>query len=316
MEPFPPHRSDPQSSQHKPRGRFAPSPSGPLHFGSLVAALGSFLCARANGGEWLLRIDDVDPPRAVPGAADGILRTLERYQLFWDGPVLYQSQRFEAYAEALKKLADAGHSYPCGCTRKEISAVSTTLRYPGTCRDGLPAGRQPRAVRVRCDDALITFDDALQGPQQQNLYRDNGDFIIHRADGFYAYHLATALDDAHQGITEIVRGADLLDATFPQRQLQNLLKLPRPRYLHLPIAATAEGKKLSKQTHAAAIDDCPVGKTVEQALRFLGHPVPQTLAAAPVDELLAWAISHWQLSQIPRSNVIPVTTDQPKATNP
>lgn len=292
------------------RGRFAPSPSGPLHFGSLVAAVGSFLSARASGGEWLLRIDDVDPPREVPGAADGILRTLENYHLFWDGPVLYQSQRFEAYEAALTQLASDDHSYPCGCTRKEISAVSPNHIYPGTCRTGLPANRQARAVRVRSPDTRLCFDDRLQGSQCRHLGHEVGDFIVHRADGFYAYHLATALDDAFQQITEVVRGADLLDATFPQLHLQNLLNLPRPAYLHLPIATTSEGKKLSKQTRARAIDDSPPGEMLEQALAFLGHPPPLELRGSCVDELLNWAILHWNPSLLPRCKVISVTAEK------
>ncbi len=286
------------------RGRFAPSPSGPLHFGSLIAAVGSFLSARSSGGEWLLRIDNVDPPREVPGAADGILRTLENYRLFWDGPVLYQSTRFDAYEAALTQLANDGHTYPCGCTRKEISAVSPNHVYPGTCRSGLPTGRNGRAVRVRSADDEICFDDLLQGRQCRHLANDIGDFVVHRADGFYAYHLATALDDAFQQITEVVRGADLLDATFPQLHLQNLLKLPRPAYLHLPIAATREGKKLSKQTQAPAIDNVPPGDMLTRALSFLGQPPPRELHDAPAAELLEWAIAHWNLSHLPPCRVI------------
>ena len=296
-------------SRHEPvsvRGRFAPSPSGPLHFGSLVAAVGSFLSARAQGGEWLLRIDDVDPPRVVPGAADGILRTLENHHLLWDGPVLYQSRRFEAYEAALERLAAGGHSYPCGCSRREISAASPDHVYPGTCREGLPPGRQARALRVRCPDETIDFDDRLQGPQSRHLGRDIGDFVVRRADGFHAYHLATALDDAHQGVSEIVRGADLLDVTFPQLHLQRLLGLPRPAYLHLPVAVTGEGRKLSKQTRAPAIDELPHGETLSRALTFLGHPPPQALHGAPPGEQLAWAIDNWRAENLPRRKTLAV----------
>ncbi len=288
------------------RGRFAPSPSGPLHFGSLVAALGSFLSARSQGGEWLLRIDDVDPPREVPGAAAGILRTLENYHLLWDGPVLYQSQRFDAYEAALARLASAGHSYPCGCTRREISAVSPNHIYPGTCRNSLPPGRQARALRVYCGAHELCFDDRLQGRQCRRLGREVGDFIVRRADGFHAYHLATALDDAFQQVSEIVRGADLLDATFPQLYLQRLLDLPQPAYLHLPVAVTAEGKKLSKQTRAPAIDTFPPGETLGRALTFLGHPPPVELHGAPPTELLDWAIAHWRMDRLPPHPAIPV----------
>lgn len=292
------------------RGRFAPSPSGPLHFGSLVAALGSFLSARAQEGEWLLRIDDIDPPRNVPGAADDILRTLENYQLFWDGPVFYQSQRFEAYAAALTQLVTAGHSYPCGCTRREISAVSPHHRYPGTCRNGLPAGRQARSLRVHCGGQTLCFTDGLQGRQCRQLDGDVGDFIVRRADGFYAYHLATALDDAFQQVTEVVRGADLLDATFPQLYLQQLLELPRPTYLHLPIAVTVAGKKLSKQAHARAINDSPPGAALGRALTFLGQSPPEELQGAAPGELLDWAIAHWQPACLPRSKTITTDVDE------
>lgn len=291
------------------RGRFAPSPSGPLHFGSLVAALGSFLSVRARGGEWLLRIDDVDPPRKVPGAADGILRSLENYRLLWDGPVLYQSQRFDAYEAALAWLAADGSSYPCGCTRREISAVSPNHLYPGTCRNGLPPGRQARALRVYCDEQDLCFNDSLQGRQCRRLGRDIGDFIVKRADGLYAYHLATTLDDAFQQVTEVVRGADLLDATFPQLYLQQLLGLPRPAYLHLPVAVTAAGKKLSKQTHARPIDDSPPGEALGRALTFLGHPPPEDLHGAAPGELLDWAINHWQPARLPCSKTITTDTD-------
>ncbi len=293
------------------RGRFAPSPSGPLHFGSLVAALGSFLSARAQEGEWLLRIDDIDPPRNVPGAADNILRTLENYHLFWDGPVHYQSQRFEAYAVALTQLAAAGHSYPCGCTRREISAVSPNHHYPGTCRNGLPPGRQARSLRVYCGGQTLCFTDALQGRQCRQL---DSDFIVRRADGFYAYHLATALDDAFQRITEVVRGADLLDATFPQLYLQQLLDLSRPRYLHLPVAVTAAGKKLSKQTRARPIDDSSPGTTLSRAITFLGQPPPKDLHGAAPSELLDWAIAHWQLACLPRRKTLTIDTNDTNET--
>ena len=295
-----------QSQRADYRGRFAPSPSGPLHFGSLVAAVGSFLAARSQGGEWLLRIDDVDPPRKVPGAADGILRTLENYHLFWDGPVLYQSQRFDAYEAALTRLAAADHSYPCGCTRRETSAISPAHIYPGTCRNGLPPGRQARALRVHCNEQDLCFDDSLQGRQCQRLDHEVGDFIVRRADGFYAYHLATALDDAFQQVSKIVRGADLLDATFPQLHLQQLLDLPRPDYLHLPIAVTTDGRKLSKQTRAPAIDDFPPGEMLGRALTFLGHPPPTELHGAPPVQQLDWAIVHWRVDRLPPRPAIPV----------
>lgn len=287
------------------RGRFAPSPSGPLHFGSLVAALGSYLQARAHGGLWLLRIDDIDPPREVRGAAAGILRSLERYGLQWDGAVLYQSQRSEAYGDTLQRLAALGQSYPCACSRKEIAAQSPALVYPGTCRGGLPAGREGRAIRVRSPARPVRFEDRLQGPQVCNLEGEIGDFVVKRADGLYAYHLATALDDAFQGVTEIVRGADLLPATFPQRYLRELLELPQPAVLHLPVVTDAEGRKLSKQTRARAIDDFPPGELLTRALDFLHHPPPQALRGAPPEEQLKWAVAHWSSDRLPPRRQIP-----------
>ncbi len=234
------------------RGRFAPSPTGPLHFGSLVAAVGSFLHARAQGGEWRVRIEDLDPPREVSGAADDILRTLDSFGLHWDGEVMYQSRRCETYEAALAQLKDAGVLYPCACTRREIADSSVSGLegpvYPGTCRAGLAPGRVARAWRVRTDNRAIEFEDGLQGVIRSALEDDIGDFVVQRADGFFAYQLAVVVDDAAQGISEIVRGADLLDSTPRQIHLQRLLGLPTPGYLHLPIVLNANGEKLSKQT--------------------------------------------------------------------
>ncbi|MGB8302043.1 MAG: tRNA glutamyl-Q(34) synthetase GluQRS, partial [Azonexus sp.] len=211
------------------RGRFAPSPTGPLHFGSLVAAVGSYLDARSSGGEWLVRMEDVDTPRNVPGAADDILKTLEAYGFEWDGAVLWQSRRFDAYAAALERLRAAGMAYGCACSRKEIAdsaprpAVDGGLAYPGTCRNGLPYGRAVRAWRLRVSDAETSFADRLQGRQAQNLERDVGDFVLLRADGLYAYQLAVAVDDEFQGISDVVRGADLIASTPRQIWLQRCL---------------------------------------------------------------------------------------------
>ena len=215
-------------------GRFAPSPSGPLHFGSMVAALGSCLSARAAGGRWLLRIEDVDTPRTVPGAADGILRTLEHFGFEWDGPVLYQSQRLAAYGAALEELKQAGLAYGCACSRKEIAdsathaAIDGGLAYPGTCRKGLPDGRAARAWRLRVDNGEVAFIDRLQGRVVQHLEDDVGDFVLRRADGLFAYQLAVVVDDAAQGVTEVVRGADLADNTARQILLQRALGVPTP----------------------------------------------------------------------------------------
>ena len=233
-------------------GRFAPSPTGPLHFGSLVAALASWLDARAAEGRWLVRIEDLDPPRAVPGAADEILRTLDRLGLGWDGPVLYQSRRSASYEAALESL----DTYWCGCTRREIAdssigrATDGAQIYPGTCRTGLAPGKTPRALRLRTGGEEIAFTDRVQGPQRQILEREIGDFVLLRADGQFAYQLAVVVDDAEQGVTDVVRGADLLDSTPRQIFLQRLLGYPMPRYLHVPAAVNQAGEKLSKQTGA------------------------------------------------------------------
>src|SRR5690606_16152554 len=264
-------------------GRFAPSPSGPLHFGSLVAALASWLDARQAGGRWLVRIEDLDPPREQPGAAAGILKTLERLGLWWDGPVTYQSRRQARYVEALERLGD--WTYWCGCTRREIADSSLGLAsdgariYPGTCRGGLAEGKAPRALRVRADGARIDFVDEVQGPQSQVLSQAVGDFVLRRADGLFSYQLAVVVDDEAQGVTHVVRGADLLDSTARQLHLQRLLGYRQPIYLHVPVALDPSGQKLSKQTGAAAVDADPRG-ALRAALRFLGQPETDDLGEA------------------------------------
>ncbi len=285
------------------RGRFAPSPTGPLHFGSLVAALGSWLRARSRGGRWLVRIEDIDPPREVPGAADEILRALEAMGLHWDGPVWYQSRRMEAYRQAWEALQGAGHAYPCGCSRKEIQAAGLRgpegYLYPGTCRNGLAPGRAPRALRLRVDGVRVRVRDALHGAQEVRLQAQCGDFVIRRADGLPAYHLAVVVDDAAQGITEVVRGADLLFCTARQRHLQALLGLPAPGYLHLPVAVNARGEKLSKQTGAPPLDLGAPGRELWRALAFLGQGPPPELAGAPPGTLLEWALARWDWRAVP-----------------
>jgi glutamyl-Q tRNA(Asp) synthetase len=297
------------------RGRFAPSPTGPLHFGSLVAAVGSYLEARTRGGDWLVRMEDLDRPREVAGAADEILRTLEALGFEWDEPVLYQSRRDFAYGEALSKLKRAGAVFPCACTRREIEDSASAfggakggerdLVYPGTCREGLPPGREGRAIRVRVDDATIVFDDALQGRVEHSLARECGDFVVKRADGLYAYQLAVVVDDAEQEITDVVRGADLLDSTPRQIHLQRLLGLPMPKYMHLPVAVSAHGEKLSKQTLAAAVDAAKGAHALSDALAFLGNPPPPKLRNARAADVWAWAIEHWDAARIPRKKALP-----------
>lgn len=288
------------------RGRFAPSPTGPLHSGSLVAAVGSYLEAKTRGGEWLVRIEDIDTPRVVPGAADEILRTLEAFGMAWDGSVLYQSKRTDAYRAALEQLQASGATYLCACTRREI-ADSGVLGidgpvYPGTCRNGLPQGRDlhtVRATRVRTRDALVTFDDGVQGRITQDVEHAVGDFIVARADGLTAYQLAVVVDDAAQEITDIVRGADLLDSTPRQIWLQQRLKLAAPHYAHLPVVLNARGEKLSKQTRAAAIDRNKPLPALINALTFLHQTPPAKLHTSSIHELWAWALQNWRLASIP-----------------
>ncbi len=290
-------------------GRVAPSPSGPLHVGSMVAALGSCQSARAPGGRWLLRIEDVDAPRTVPGAADGILRTLEHFGFEWDGPVVWQSRRTDAYRAAFEQLRAAGRVFACACTRKEIAdsalARDGTRRYPGTCRDGLPLGRGARAWRLRVEPGVVSFDDAVQGRIDEDVAADVGDFVLLRADGLFAYQLAVVVDDAEAGITEIVRGADLLDSTARQILLQRLLGHPTPAYAHLPVASNAAGEKLSKQTLARAVEGSDPARVLVDALDFLGQQPPPGLAAAGLAAVWAWARQHWSMARVPRRRAVP-----------
>ena len=292
------------------RGRFAPSPTGPLHFGSLIAAVGSYLDARTQGGEWLVRMEDVDTPRNVAGAADGILNTLEAFGFEWDVPVLYQSSRFDAYAAALEELQRAGLAYGCACSRKEIAdsatrpAVDGGLAYPGTCRDGLPAGRVARAWRLRVNDDEIAFVDRLQGRVAQYLESDVGDFVLRRADGLFAYQLAVTVDDDFQQISQVVRGADLLASTPRQIWLQRCLGFATPSYAHLPVAANAAGEKLSKQTLARPLASEIAAAELVRALGFLGQAAPAELARATVAEVWAWALESWSFEAVPRQPAI------------
>lgn len=286
------------------RGRFAPSPTGPLHFGSLVAAAGSYLEARTHGGAWLVRMEDLDPPREMPGAADDILSTLELYGFEWDGAVEYQSRRSTLYEATLERLKRQGQLYPCACTRKEI-AESAVIGidgpiYPGTCSHGLAPGKEARTWRVRTNEEDIAFEDAIQGGVSQNLSKEVGDFVLKRADGFCAYQLAVVVDDADQGITHVVRGSDLLDSTPSQIHLQRLLGYAQPHYSHLPVATNHAGEKLSKQTRATALPkDAPV-RMLWQALAFLGQQPDSALQVASLPELWLWAREHWNVASVPR----------------
>lgn len=282
-----------------PVGRFAPSPTGPLHFGSLVAALGSYLEARARGGRWLVRMEDVDQPRCKAEHADAILRLLEAAGFEWDGPVMVQSTRTARYAEVLENLKTTGAVYPCGCTRAELEGalpgVDGAPVYPGTCRNGLPAGKTARAWRLRVEGD-VEFDDLVQGPQRQNLPREVGDCVLLRADGYFAYQLAVVVDDADQGIDHIVRGADLIHSTARQIYLQRLLGLPTPQYAHLPVAVDAAGQKLSKQSLAAPVDACDPWPALRAAACFLGMPQCRLASA----DFWHWARENWSLATVPR----------------
>ncbi len=300
----------PADSSNAYRGRFAPSPTGPLHFGSLVAAVGSFLQARSRGGRWLVRIEDLDPPREAPGAAANILRTLEAFGLHWDGAVMYQSCRHGVYEAALKMLERHDAIYPCACSRGEIADSSMQgvdgPVYPGTCRDGLTPGRAPRAWRVKVDGATVEFADVLQGRMRRCLASDFGDFVLRRADGFFAYQLAVVVDDAEQGITEVVRGADLIESTPRQIHLQRLLVLPTPDYAHLPVALNARGEKLSKQTLALPVEAARPQQQLLRVLQFLGQQAPAELAETGLDDFWRWAVAHWRLDRVPRVSGIVV----------
>ena len=292
-------------------GRFAPSPTGPLHSGSLVAAVGSYAMARRAGGLWLLRMEDLDTPRVVPGVADDMFRTLESLGFAWDGEVMWQSRRSDAYEAALERLLASGDAYPCGCSRAEIARAATAphddegeLAYPNICRNGLPPGREARSYRVKVGAEPISFHDLVVGEKSYDLARVCGDFVVKRADGLFAYQLAVVVDDAAQGVNQVVRGADLLSSTPRQIHLQRLLGYDTPVYAHLPLVTGPGGAKLSKRDSAvslAAGRDLARdgGRLIFTALRFLGQRPPVPLAGAPGREVLAWAANHFDLSLVP-----------------
>ena len=279
-------------------GRFAPTPSGHLHFGSLVAALASYLDARAAGGRWLLRMEDLDPPREMPGAQAAILDALERYGFEWDGELVRQSERHEAYAEVLNRLFSMGLAYACTCSRKQLEAYHGI--YPGLCRN---AGHsmENAAIRIRVPELEYRFEDQVQGAFSQHLGREVGDFVIRRRDGLYAYQLAVVLDDAAQGVTDIVRGADLLDSTPRQLYLQELLGLSQPRYLHVPLIIQPDGHKLGKSYRSPPLPADQATPLLIRALRALGQQLPDAASYGQPAELLRWASQHWNATRIPRS---------------
>ncbi|TNF32690.1 MAG: tRNA glutamyl-Q(34) synthetase GluQRS [Gammaproteobacteria bacterium] len=289
-------------------GRFAPSPTGPLHFGSLIAALASFLEARRHHGRWLVRMEDVDELRNVDGAADDILFTLEAYGFEWDGEVMYQTRRKEAYQAALEQLAAEDRIYRCTCSRRDLQELAEPgahgLIYPGICAASRHPEHVEHAIRLRTDDHPIRFNDAIMGEFSQNLAQDVGDFIIRRRDGLFAYQLAVVVDDAEQHISHVVRGVDLLDSTPRQMHLQHCLSLPTPNYAHLPLAVNARGDKLSKQTQAPAIEKRKAATTLVRALRFLGQQAETGLEHADIATVWQWALNDWDLAQIPNQQSI------------
>lgn len=289
------------------RGRFAPSPTGPLHFGSLVAAVGSYADAKFHGGKWLVRIEDVDLQRRVPGAAKQILDTLEKLGMEWDEEIIYQSQRSEAYRDALHVLNKQGLLYPCTCSRKEIADSSITglygFIYPGTCLNNPVSLQNAHALRIQTHDDVIQFTDGLKGLYTQKLRSEVGDFVLRRADGVYTYQLAVVVDDAVQNITHVVRGADLIDSTPRQIFLQLLLCYPVPQYMHLPVVTNAAGEKLSKQTNAAPVNTAEALKELVDALHFLGQQPPLEILEGDIASFWCWVMQNWRVNRIPNGVV-------------
>ncbi|SFJ19042.1 glutamyl-Q tRNA(Asp) synthetase [Pseudomonas guineae] len=279
-------------------GRFAPTPSGYLHFGSLVAALASYLDARAVNGRWLLRMEDLDPPREVAGAQAAILNALESYGFEWDGELVRQSERHDHYATLVERLLSQGLAYACTCSRKQLEGSQGI--YPGNCRN---AGHSvvDAAIRLRVPELVYHFNDRVQGDYRQHLGREGGDFIIRRRDGLFAYQLAVVLDDAWQGVTDIVRGADLLDSTPRQLYLQELLGFSQPRYLHVPLITQPDGHKLGKSYRSPPLPADQASLLLIRALRALGQRVPDDASYGQPAELLRWASEHWDATRIPRS---------------
>jgi len=290
------------------RGRFAPSPTGPLHAGSLVSAVASYCEARSRKGHWLLRIEDLDPPREIKGAADSIISTLDKFGFEWDEPILFQSRRTEIYQEVIARLNNSDQTYICNCSRSTVKVTGTQsafgVRYAGTCRGKTVTNRQVSSIRIKTPDKVIQFNDRIQGYYQQNLQQDIGDFIIKRADGQIAYQLAVVVDDALQNITDIVRGSDLLDSTPRQIFLQDQLHYSQPGYAHIPVIVNKLHEKLSKQTCAKPVDAANASVTLFQSLCYLGQNPPESLHGAPVREIWDWAINNWQLDHVVKSDSI------------
>lgn len=291
-------------------GRFAPSPTGPLHFGTLLAALGSYLLAKRSGGNWLLRIEDLDPPRVIPGAAETMIRLLETLGFEWDGAIVYQGQRFERYRQVLQQLRAQGRVFDCNCSRREILASAPHPGedgpiYPGTCRNGIRGNRSECAVRLRVNNETVSFYDGVLGGQQQNLETDVGDFVLHRVDGLFAYQLAVVVDDIDAGVTQVVRGADLLSSTPRQIYLYRCLGAAVPEYFHLPLAIGKDGKKLSKRHGDFGLVTAENGANMLwQALEFLGQSPAKDLLSLSSRELLCWGLQNFNPASIPSEDRI------------
>lgn len=278
-------------------GRFAPTPSGYLHFGSLLTALASYLDARSHNGQWLVRIEDLDSPRNIPGASDHTLRILDAYGLHWDGPVVYQADRLALYQQVLTGWLETSQAYYCDCSRRDLALQGNI--YPGTCRPRQLPAAADQAIRLRVDNTELTVTDRLQGCFSQRLDETCGDFVILRRDGIIAYQLAVVVDDIAQGVTNVVRGADLLESTPRQLWIYRLLQQTAPQYLHVPLVMRADGEKLSKRLGSAPLEPGPAARTLHHALEVLAQHPPAALAHAPVNEQLQWAIAHWQPQQLP-----------------
>jgi glutamyl-Q tRNA(Asp) synthetase len=284
------------------KGRFAPSPTGPLHFGSLLAAVASYLQTVTQGGHWYVRIEDLDPPREIPGSANDIIKTLDDFGFEWNGEIIFQSERSELYEYYLQQLLGLNMAYPCACSRSDIAQANsrdaTNLVYRGTCRQGIAPGKKARSIRVLTDNTLTSFTDRLQGNYHQTLESDVGDFIIRRADGLHSYQLAVVIDDKEQEITDIVRGCDLLDSTPRQIYLQKLLGIDTPDYMHIPVAVNREGQKLSKQTHAKPVSAKNASNELYQALNILGQNPPAEIQGADTATIWEWAKINWDPAKI------------------
>ncbi|NVJ59549.1 MAG: tRNA glutamyl-Q(34) synthetase GluQRS [Gammaproteobacteria bacterium] len=292
------------------RGRFAPSPTGQLHFGSLVAAVASYLDAKAHSGEWMVRIEDLDPPREVPGSAKEILNKLEAFSLFWDGDIMWQSQRHKQYDQALKQLAELKATYLCDCTRKMIQESGGV--YQNSCRGRLAESFTPdraAAIRLQVTEPLHFFSDRLQGKVINPPESATEDFVLRRRDQLYAYQLAVVVDDIEQQITHVVRGADLIDSTFKHWQLYQYFGAPFPSYLHIPLAVSTAGQKLSKQNYAPAINSKKAQQALIQAFHFLGLTPEKSMETTRCSEILQWGVEHWSENSIPPQLSQSVPTD-------